>query len=79
MGVTLLARFREVGSVAKEHDLTLLNAHGFFTKNDDRGFVWWDKVHLTTFGQRVDGDLAGRGARAERAFRPSDNSPSHED
>jgi len=42
--------------VAEKHQVPLIDLHGFLQTRQDQGFLWWDSVHLTTFGQRLAGE-----------------------
>ena len=41
---------REIGVVA---DVEVLDMHGYLAEQIDRGWLWWDFVHLTSFGQEL--------------------------
>ena len=49
----LQARHLELRALAAELDLPLIDLHGHLLPLVDTGFLWWDKVHLTTWGQRL--------------------------
>ncbi len=40
-------------TVAQEHELPLVDMHGLLGADREKGFLWWDKVHLTSFGQAL--------------------------
>lgn len=42
-------------NVAKERQIPLINLHGILKRNYDTGFLWWDMVHLTSYGHRLAG------------------------
>ena len=39
--------------VGLEKNIPVLDLHGYLALNFDRGFLWWDFVHLTSFGQNL--------------------------
>jgi lysophospholipase L1-like esterase len=46
--------------VAANYGLPAIDLHGYLAEAKDAGFIWWDFVHLTSFGQRlVAAKLAG--------------------
>ena len=49
----LLARYAELDQVADELGLKVIDMHAYLSKFDDTGFLWWDHVHLTAYGQRL--------------------------
>ena len=49
----LRARHSEVRRVAEDYGLPLIDLQGYLESRDDTGFLWWDLVHLTSFGQRL--------------------------
>lgn len=42
--------------VAAERRIPLVDMHDFLRRRADDGFLWWDYVHLTSFGQRLVAD-----------------------
>lgn len=48
-----LARFAELDRVGSELGLPVIDMHGHLTALQDTGFLWWDLVHLTSYGQRL--------------------------
>jgi len=50
---TLLARHRELDEVGRETGTRVLDLHAYLLGFEDSGFLWWDKVHLTSYGQKV--------------------------
>lgn len=52
----LVARHAELEALAAEMSLPLIDLHGHLLPLEDSGFLWWDKVHLTTWGQRLAAD-----------------------
>ena len=64
------ARQEVVRRVAAEEDLPLIEMQEPLERRKDEGFLWWDRVHLTSFGQRLLAEqifaeratLLGRGA-----------------
>ena len=47
----------EMLRVARKHDVPVIDLHTLLRENHDIGILWWDKVHLTTFGQDFVGYL----------------------
>jgi lysophospholipase L1-like esterase len=48
-----------VRRVSRAMDVPVIELHDYLRANRDRGFIWWDRAHLTSFGQ---------GLVAERLF-----------
>ena len=42
-----------VRSVAARSERPVIDLHAYLTERRDAGLVWWDFVHLTSFGQRL--------------------------
>ena len=42
--------------MAADHEVPVIDLHGYLVERKDAGFIWWDFVHLTTFGQRLVAD-----------------------
>ncbi len=57
----LRVRHAAMAEVAARHGVPVLDMHGHLLALADQGFLWWDEVHLTSFGQRL---LAARVAEA---------------
>jgi len=53
--ITLLEKHAAVRGVAKEFDVPVWDLHAYLNRDDvfDSGFVWWDHVHLTSYGHRL--------------------------
>ena len=34
-------------------DVPLIDTNAFFVDSSDLGFLWWDKVHMTSAGQQL--------------------------
>ncbi len=49
----LTARHAEMTEVASAFDLPVIDMHGYLASIRYAGFLWWDHVHLTDFGQRL--------------------------
>ncbi|MDH3745675.1 MAG: SGNH/GDSL hydrolase family protein [Acidobacteriota bacterium] len=49
----LLARYAELDQVGAEFGLPVIDMHEHLRNYDDSGFLWWDHVHLTAYGQRL--------------------------
>jgi lysophospholipase L1-like esterase len=45
-----------VRAVATRYGLAVIDLHEYLAERKDAGFVWWDYVHLTSFGQRLVAD-----------------------
>jgi hypothetical protein len=41
---------REIG---KEFDVPVIEMHDYLSRHYDDGFLWWDFVHMTSFGQKL--------------------------
>ena len=42
--------------VARRRGVPLVDLHGYLKANYDRGFIWWDFVHPTSFGHKLIAD-----------------------
>jgi lysophospholipase L1-like esterase len=42
--------------VARALDVPVIDAHSWLRQERDSGFLWWDGVHLTSYGQRLLGE-----------------------
>ncbi len=49
----LWARFTELDQLGAELDVPVIDMHQHLAEFDDTGFLWWDHVHLTAYGQRL--------------------------
>ena len=51
----ILRRHERVSKVGLETNSPVLDLHGFMNNKEiyDSGFLWWDWVHMSTFGQKV--------------------------
>ncbi len=49
----LRLRHQAMAEVGARHGASILDMHGYLLSVEERGFLWWDKVHLTSFGQRL--------------------------
>jgi len=49
----LIERHLDLYHISQDYGVPLIDLHRYLLGVDDRGFVWWDKVHLTSFGQRL--------------------------
>lgn len=43
--------YQYMRDVAKKHRIPLLDFQGFMCDNYDKGFLWWDEVHMAAYGQ----------------------------
>ncbi len=39
--------------VGEENNVTVVDMHAYLLEHYDEGFLWWDNVHLTDFGQEL--------------------------
>ncbi len=44
-------------NVAREYDIPVIDLHRYLSANYDKGFLWWDCVHLTSLGQVMAGNF----------------------
>lgn len=49
--------------VAERNHIPIIDLHAYLKQNYDRGFLWWDFVHLTSFGHRLAADCLFDGLR----------------
>ena len=49
----LLANHKSMRGVGKSHKVPVIDMHDYLRKEQDKGFLWWDSVHLTDFGQKL--------------------------
>ena len=35
------------------HNVPIVDMHAYLTKKYDEGFLWWDSIHLSDFGQEL--------------------------
>ncbi len=54
--------------VGKEKGIPVLDLHGYLAQNYDKGFLWWDSVHLTSFGQKLTADFLFENISREMHF-----------
>jgi len=40
-------------AIGEKNGITVVDLHGWLIQNYDQGFLWWDGVHLTNFGQQL--------------------------
>ena len=50
---SLRARHAAMRRVAEASGVPVVDMHAHLAEQEDRGFLWWDSVHLTSFGQRL--------------------------
>jgi lysophospholipase L1-like esterase len=43
--------------VGQEKNVQVLDLHNYLAQNYEKGFLWWDPVHLTSFGQKLAADF----------------------
>jgi lysophospholipase L1-like esterase len=71
--LTELARKHDaVRVVAQRNEVPVVEAHDALAAERDTGFLWWDRVHLTSFGQER---LAQRLYEQRAAWLPSRSGP----
>jgi lysophospholipase L1-like esterase len=49
----LVARYGDLDAIAAEASIPVIDMHAHLGQFEDQGFLWWDKVHLTPYGQRL--------------------------
>ncbi|MTI29612.1 SGNH/GDSL hydrolase family protein [Xanthovirga aplysinae] len=49
----LLRNHEALISLANKHKIPLVDMHDFIIRHMDHGFLFWDKVHLTDYGQKI--------------------------
>ncbi|MTI29611.1 hypothetical protein E1171_02200 [Cytophagales bacterium RKSG123] len=49
----LLKKHEALFTLAKKHEIPFVNMHDFINRHMDHGFLFWDKVHLTDFGNKI--------------------------
>jgi lysophospholipase L1-like esterase len=45
-----------IREVARALDVPVIDAHAWLRQRRDSGFLWWDGIHLTSYGQRLLGE-----------------------
>jgi len=45
-----------MGEAAETHHVSIVDMHRYLIDHHDDGFIWWDHVHLTSFGHRLMAD-----------------------
>jgi len=49
----LILKHEAMRRVATKHFVPVIDMHAYLSKKYDEGFLWWDFVHLTDFGQEL--------------------------
>jgi lysophospholipase L1-like esterase len=49
----LLERHAALRAMAADQGLPVIETHEWLVERRDQGFLWWDRVHLTPYGQRL--------------------------
>ncbi len=49
----LLPNHEILRELSKAHGVPLIDLHACLAKDNDEGFMWWDFVHLTTWGHKM--------------------------
>jgi lysophospholipase L1-like esterase len=49
----LRVRHAAMRRVASAEGVPVVDMHAYLAEREDQGFLWWDSVHLTSFGQRL--------------------------
>jgi len=49
----LLRNHDMMRQLAVENNVTVVDMHTYLLEHYDDGFIWWDSVHLTDFGQKI--------------------------
>ncbi|MDH3744125.1 MAG: SGNH/GDSL hydrolase family protein, partial [Acidobacteriota bacterium] len=53
-GPSSLRKFHAImGKVAERHGVAVIDMHTYLADRYDDGFLWWDWVHMTSYGQRL--------------------------
>jgi lysophospholipase L1-like esterase len=52
----LRLKHEDVRTVAKRYNVPVVEMHDYLQENHQRGFLWWDYVHLTSYGHSVFAD-----------------------
>ncbi|MCP4327807.1 MAG: SGNH/GDSL hydrolase family protein [Alphaproteobacteria bacterium] len=49
-------------AVAAANDIPVIDLHGYMSQPSiyDSGVIWWDRVHMTSYGQRLAAEFIGR-------------------
>lgn len=45
-----------MSEVAQEYDLQVIDLHSYLRAKEQTGAIWWDNVHLTSYGHRLAGE-----------------------
>ncbi len=57
--------------VASAHGIKVVDTHGHLNRLKDRGFLWWDHVHPTSFGHRLIADCIYAGLQELLMMEPA--------
>lgn len=52
-----LKQHKFMRQVGKEKGILIADLHNYLLQNYDKGFLWWDFVHLTSFGHKLAADF----------------------
>lgn len=58
--VLLAAKHTIVTEIAGREDIPVIDLHNYLLERYDDGFLWWDYVHLTSYGHKIAGEYLGR-------------------
>ena len=52
-------------NISTQYHVPLLDLNGYLTSDGvyDSGFLWWDLVHLTSYGQELAAEFIAKGIR----------------
>jgi len=53
IGNQLIAKHEVMRRVGAAHNVPVIDMHAYLSKKYDQGFLWWDFIHLTDFGQEL--------------------------
>ncbi len=42
-----------MAAIGGQYDVPVIDTQGLLARREDDGFLWWDQVHLTSFGHRL--------------------------
>jgi len=59
------SKHRIMSEVATRYQIPCLDLNGHLADVHDAGLLWWDKVHLSSYGQRLAGEFIAQGIRDE--------------
>lgn len=69
------ARHTDLEAVGAELGLPVIDMHAYLKRLQDTGFLWWDLVHLTSYGQRLVAEKLARDVASLEATAPAASAP----